>query len=57
MYQATTDIVIKTGNFKRNIPLPNILRNYEVAGAKFDEGKLSILFEKGNDHDEKGNVT
>ena len=52
LYQATTDIVIKTGNFKRNIPLPNILRNFEVAGAKFDEGKLSILFEKGNDHDE-----
>lgn len=52
LYQATTDIVIKTGNFKRNIPLPNILRNYVVAGAKFDEGKLSILFEKGNDHDE-----
>lgn len=52
LYQATTDIVIKTGNFKRNIPLPNILRNYVVAGAKFDEGKLSIIFEKGNDHDE-----
>lgn len=53
LYQATTDIVIKTGNFKRNIPLPNILRNYVVAGAKFDQGKLSILFEKGSaSHDE-----
>lgn len=49
LYQAATDIVIKTGNFKRNIPLPNILRNYVVAGAKFDEGKLSIIFEKGSD--------
>ena len=48
LYQATTDIVIKTGNFKRNIPLPNILRNYVVTGAKFDDGKLSILFEKGS---------
>lgn len=48
LYQATTDIVIKTGNFKRNIPLPNILRNYVVAGAKFDKGKLSIIFEKGS---------
>ena len=56
LYQATTDIVVKIGNFKRNIPLPNILRNYVVAGAKFDEGKLSIIFEKGNDHDESGNV-
>lgn len=53
MYQATTDIVIKTGNYKRNIPLPNILRNYVVAGAKFDDGKLTILFEKGSaSHDE-----
>ena len=52
LYQAATDIVIKTGNFKRNIPLPNILRNYVVAGAKFDEGKLSIILEKGSDHDE-----
>lgn len=47
LYQAATDIVIKTGNFKRNIPLPNTLRNYLVAGAKFSEGKLSIMFEKG----------
>lgn len=53
LYQAAADIVIKTGNFKRNIPLPNILRNYVVAGAKFDEGKLSIIFEKGSaGHDE-----
>ncbi len=49
LYQAATDIVIKTGNLKRNIPLPNILRNYMVAGAKFNEGKLSIVFEKGRD--------
>lgn len=53
LYQGTTDIVIKTGNFKRNIPLPNILRNYVAAGAKFNEGKLSIIFEKGSaDYDE-----
>lgn len=53
LYQATTDIVIKTGNYKRNIPLPNILRNSVVAGAKFDDGKLTILFEKGSaSHDE-----
>lgn len=48
LYQGTTDIVIKIGNFKRNIPLPNILRNYAITGAKFDEGKLSIIFEKGS---------
>lgn len=49
LYQASTDIVIKTGNFKRNIPLPNVLRNYMVSGAKFDEGKLCIRFEKGSE--------
>lgn len=48
LYQAAGDLVIKTGNFKRNIPLPNILRNYVVSKAKFEEGKLSISFEKGS---------
>lgn len=52
LYQAATDIVIKTGNFKRNIPLPNILRSYEVAGARFDAGKLCIRFERGRGKDE-----
>lgn len=53
LYQATTDIVIKTGNFKRNIPLPNALRTYVVSGAKFEEGRLCISFEKEDeDNDE-----
>lgn len=52
LYQAATDLVIKTGNFKRNIPLPNVLRRYEVAGAKFEDGKLCIRFEKGSGSDE-----
>ena len=56
LYQGTTDIVIKIGNFKRNIPLPNILRNYMVTGAKFEEEKLCIIFEKGStDSEESGN--
>lgn len=44
LYQSATDLIIKTGNFKRNIPLPNILRSYTVSGAKFEEGKLRIHF-------------
>lgn len=48
LYQAAGDLVIKTRNFKRNIPLPNTLRNYVVSKAKFEEGKLSISFEKGS---------
>ena len=47
LYQAATDIVIRTGNMKRNIPLPNILRTYTVAGAAFEDGRLQIRFELG----------
>ena len=49
LYQASTDVVIKMDNFKRNIPLPNILRTYEISGAKFEDGKLHISFEKESD--------
>lgn len=46
LYQALTDIVIKTGNFKRNIPLPNTLVNLSVAKADYRDGYLNILFTK-----------
>ena len=46
LYQADSDVVIKLGNFKRNIPLPNSLRSYSIIGAKFDEEILRIQFEK-----------
>jgi len=49
LFQSASDIVIKMGNFKRNIPLPNILRSYEVSGAKFEDGKLHVTFVKGTD--------
>lgn len=52
LYQSAADIIIKTGNFKRNIPLPNVLRSYEVTGAKFEDGKLCIWFERGGGEDE-----
>ena len=48
LYQASTDIVIKTGNFKRNIPLPNILRDHVVSGAGYENGVLKISFVKGD---------
>lgn len=48
LYQAATDLVIRTGNFKRSIPLPNILRSYTVTGAKLEDGTLCIQFEKGS---------
>lgn len=45
LYQSNTDVVIKLGNFKRNIPLPNVLRKYEITSAKLTDGKLNIMFE------------
>ena len=52
LYQASTDVVIKIGNFKRNVPLPNILRSYVVTGAKLEDGILRIQFERGREQDE-----
>ncbi|MFA9464227.1 MAG: ArsA family ATPase [Velocimicrobium sp.] len=47
LYQSETDVIIKLGNFKRNIPLPNSLRNYEIHSAKFDQESLHLQFVKG----------
>ncbi|MDD6812252.1 MAG: ArsA family ATPase [Lachnospiraceae bacterium] len=52
LYQSGTDVVIKVKNFKRNIPLPNVLRNYTITAAKLENGVLHIQFEKGGEQDE-----
>lgn len=46
VFRTLTDVVIRIGNVKRNIPLPNALRAYEIAGAKLEDGRLRIRFEK-----------
>lgn len=46
LYQSGTDIILKAGNFKRNIALPNILRDYEITGAKINDQNLEISFAK-----------
>lgn len=46
MHQTGTDIILKIGNFKRNIPIPGILRTYGVTSAKMEEGLLAVQFEK-----------
>ena len=46
LFQSPTDVVIKMGNFKRNVPLPNVLRKYTVSRAKYEGDALHILFEK-----------
>lgn len=52
LYQSGTDVVIKLKNFKRNIPLPNVIRSYMITSAKLEEGILHIQFEKGGNENE-----
>lgn len=52
LMETSTDLVIKVGNFKRNIPLPLVLRKYQVSGAKWEEEKLIITFEERRGLDE-----
>lgn len=46
LHESGTDLIIKIGGFKRNIPLPNTLRHYEVTAATFEEDILNIHFTK-----------
>ncbi|HKM33509.1 MAG TPA: ArsA family ATPase [Lachnospiraceae bacterium] len=50
LYQAQTDVVIKIGNFKRNIPLPNVFRSYVITSAKMEQEELVLQFEKEEIH-------
>ncbi|AEY64512.1 ArsA family ATPase [Clostridium sp. BNL1100] len=44
LLESGTDIIIKIGNFKRNIPIPNVMRKYSVGAAKFESEVLCIDF-------------
>lgn len=44
LHESNTDVIVKIGNFKRNIPKPDSLRNCTIAGAKFEDNYLSITF-------------
>ncbi len=46
LYQSLTDVVIKIGNFKRSVPLPNVLRSYAISSAKMEQDQLILQFEK-----------
>ncbi|OPX44937.1 arsenical pump-driving ATPase [Ruminiclostridium hungatei] len=45
LFESGTEVIIKIGNFKRNIPVPNTLRKYRMTTARLEEGVLSIDFE------------
>jgi len=44
LHETGSEVVIRIGNFKRSIPLPNILRKYQVSSAKLSEDYLHIQF-------------
>ncbi len=44
LFESGTEVIIKIGNFKRNIPIPNTLRKYSMTTARLKEGVLSIDF-------------
>lgn len=44
IHESKVDVIIKIGNFKRNIPKPNSLRNYQIVGASFEEEQLNLSF-------------
>lgn len=45
LHLSGTDIIVKIGNYKRNIPLPIALRTLNAKKASFEDGTLTILFE------------
>jgi arsenite/tail-anchored protein-transporting ATPase len=45
VHMSGNDVIIKIGNYKRNIPIPNALRTMNVVTAKFEEETLKIVFE------------
>lgn len=45
LFQSDTDVILKIGNFKRNIPIPNIIRKYSIVSAKLNSEILSIYFQ------------
>ena len=46
LFQSTTELIIKIGNFKRNIPIPDVIRKYSVTSAKLENERLYIKFEE-----------
>ena len=44
LYQSDTEVIIKIGNFKRNIPIPDVIRKYSIDSAKLENERLKIIF-------------
>ena len=46
VYKADNSVVIKINNFKRNILLPDSLRQYDIVRARVESDVLKLTFEK-----------
>lgn len=44
VHESGNDVILRIGNYKRNIPIPNILRKYYVGSAKLSEQVLKVQF-------------
>lgn len=44
MHETESDLIIRIGNFKRSIPLPNVLKKYQAQGARFNDDYLNVRF-------------
>ncbi len=53
MTQSNDELIIRVGNFKRNIILPHALVGLLATEAKFEEGKLRIEFHQRQEEGEK----
>lgn len=48
-YQSANELIIKIDNFKRNIPLPDVLSSYSVSKASMKDRILKVTFMKNDD--------
>ncbi len=47
LYQSEGNVILKAGNFKRNIALPDTMRHCSISGAKQKGDALEIYFSRG----------
>lgn len=52
---ASGDLVVRIGNVRHHVPIPRTLTGYSPAGAKVEDGKLTVRFARGTEaaHAEK----
>lgn len=46
LHQSGADVIIRLGNFKRSIPLPDVLRTYHITTARLEDESLKLQFEE-----------